>query len=358
MSFAFNAWYCAAFSHEVTGAPLMRRLLGVPTLIVREDTGAVKAIGDRCPHRFAPLHQGVFDGKLIECPYHGLKFDLEGTCRHNPHGDGRIPGAAQVKTYPVCERDGVIWLWPGEAALAKPDDITPLQLVDRGGLPPVDGHLLMPVDYRLVLDNLMDLSHAMFLHAGTLAPARARREVTYDTDDDSIRVHAMMRDVATPSSQSLYFQNARGDYHSSIEWVFPGTLRQRLAMTEVGADPDRGAVTRNAHLITPESATSTHYFWIHTRNRLIEDGSIDERTRAIISNAFLTEDEPMIAACQEYMGGQEFFPLQPVYLPTDYAATRCRRNLERRIAAEAVQVPRRRSGSKQKWHADLIEGSS
>jgi len=336
MSFAFNAWYCAAFAHEVTRAPFMRRILNLPVLLVRNDEGKVRAIGDRCPHRFAPLHCGVFDGVTIECPYHGLRFDLEGKCQLNPHGDGKIPGAAQVRSFPVRERDGVVWLWAGEPSQADPDDITPLQLVDRGDRAPVGGHLTMNVDYRLVLDNLMDLSHAMFLHAGTLAPERARRDATYDAQPDAIRVDAVMRDVPTPSSQSLFFDGERGDFHSRIEWHFPGTLRQRLSMTDVGADPEDGAITRNAHLITPETATSTHYFWLHTRNRLIEDSAIDAQTKAIITNAFTTEDEPMIAACQDYMDGEEFFSLQPVYLPTDFAATRCRRNLERRIAAEAV----------------------
>jgi vanillate O-demethylase monooxygenase subunit len=334
MTFARNAWYCAAFAAEVGDAPIARRILGDPVMLVRDTAGAVRAIGDRCPHRFAPLHLGVRDSDTVECPYHGLKFDLNGACILNPHGQGRIPATARVPSYPVAERDGVIWLWPGEAAMADESEIPDLQLIDRGDRAPVSGYLTMPVDYRLVLDNLMDLSHAAYIHAGTLSPSRAKRESQYDSDDTSIRVHTQMRDVPTPSSQALYFTEERGDYHSDIEWVFPGTLRQRLAMTSTGGEADQGAVTRNAHLITPETETSTHYFWIHTRNRRLDDTAIDERTRTIITNAFRTEDEPMIAACQDYMDGREFFSLQPLYLETDYAGTRCRRAIEKRIAGE------------------------
>lgn len=143
-----------------------------------------------------------------------------------------------------------------------------------------------------------------------------------------------MRSVPTPSSQALYFDGPVGDYHSDIEWIAPGTVRQRLAMAESGTDPDAGAVTRNAHLITPETATSTHYFWIHTRNRLLDDRAVDEQTRAIITKAFTTEDEPMMAACQNYMAGHEFFSLRPLYLQTDFAGTRCRRIIEQLIDAE------------------------
>lgn len=337
MTFARNAWYCAALAGEVTNRLMARRILGDPILLTRDSTGAVRAIGDRCPHRFAPLHQGVREGDVVECPYHGLRFDLSGGCVHNPHGQGRIPGAARVPSYPVCESDGVVWLWPGDPALADPADIPDLLLIDRGDRAPVGGHLEMPVDYRLVLDNLMDLSHAAYIHAGTLSPSRAHRESNYDSDERSVRVHTVMRDVETPSSQALYFQSPRGDYHSDIEWVFPGTLRQRLAMTDTGADADAGAVTRNAHLITPETERSTHYFWIHTRNRLMDDTAVDDRTHAIITNAFRNEDEPMMHACQDYMDGQEFFSLQPLYLETDFAGTRCRRTLERLIVAEQAR---------------------
>lgn len=336
MSFAKNGWYCAAFSAEVTEALMARRIVGEPILLTRDQNGDVRALGDRCPHRFAPLHKGVRDGELVECPYHGLRFDLFGACVHNPHGEGRIPATAQVRAYPVVERDGVVWLWPGDPALAAPCDVPDLQLVDRGARLPICGHLSMPVDYRLVLDNLMDLSHAAYIHAGVLSPSRAKRDSTCDAGERSIRVQTVMRDVQTPSSQALYFEAPRGNYHSDIEWLFPATMRQRLAMTETGGNPDAGAVTRNAHLITPESERSTHYFWIHSRNRLMDDTDIDERTRSIISHAFRTEDEPIMKACQTYMDDQEFFSLQPLYLQTDFAGTRCRRQLERIIAAEAA----------------------
>lgn len=336
--FARDAWYCAAFTADVEEMPTARRILGDPILLVRDSAGDVRAIGDRCPHRFAPLHKGVFDTDTIECPYHGLKFDLNGACVFNPHGQGRIPATARVPSYPVVERDGVVWLWPGNDALANKDEIPDLQLIDRGDRSPVSGHLTMPVDYRLVLDNLMDLSHAAYIHAGTLSPSRAKRESQYDADDVSIRVHTQMRDVPTPSSQALYFTEPKGDYHSDIEWVFPGTLRQRLAMTETGGEPDSGAVTRNVHLITPETENSTHYFWIHTRNRRMDDTAIDDRTRSIITNAFRMEDEPMIAACQDYMDGREFFSLQPLYLETDFAGARCRRAIEKRIGVEKLGV--------------------
>lgn len=338
MTFLKNAWYCAAAATELGDRPIARRILGMPILLARDSSGLARAMGDRCPHRFAPLHQGLRFGDAIECPYHGLRYDLSsGSCVLNPHGDGRIPPQARVNTYPIVERDEVIWIWPGDPALADPSQIVDLQLFPAGKHGRVRGAMTMQVDYRLVLDNLLDLSHANYIHAGTLSPSRARREVRTDVEDLTIRVHAQMRDVETPSSQALYFSSPRGDYHSQMEWTSPGTLRQRLSMTESGADPEVGAVTRNCHLITPETEHSTHYLWFHSRNRLADDRDTDERTRSVISNAFLTEDEPMIAACQANMEGREFFSLRPIYLATDKAGTTCRRILERLIAREQPQ---------------------
>ena len=193
MTFAKNAWYCAALSTEIGETLLARRIVGEAILLTRDGDGAVRAMGDRCPHRFAPLHLGIREGDVIECPYHGLRFDLSGQCVHNPHGEGRIPATARVPSYRTEERDGVVWLWPGDQSLADPAKIVDLQLVDRGPRTPVAGHLNMPVDYRLVLDNLMDLSHAAYIHAGTLSPSRAKRQSTYDADDNSIRVHKIGR---------------------------------------------------------------------------------------------------------------------------------------------------------------------
>ena len=108
MTFARNGWYCAALTAEVGDTPMARRILNQPIMLVRDAVGDVRAIGDRCPHRFAPLHQGVRDDDTIECPYHGLRFDLNGACVFNPHGQGRIPAAAHVPSYPVVERDQLL----------------------------------------------------------------------------------------------------------------------------------------------------------------------------------------------------------------------------------------------------------
>lgn len=334
MAFLMNSWYCAALTEEIGEAPVGRRLLDLPVLLVRDEAGAVRAIGDMCPHRFAPLHQGKRLGDVIECPYHGLRFDLSGTCVHNPHGSGKIPGAAKVPSYPVVEQQGAVWFWPGDPGLADVALVPDLRFFEEFG-PPIGDHLTMDVDYRLVIDNLLDLSHAPYLHAGTLSPAGAERETRFEQTDRSVHAFYLMRDVPTPSSQALNFKDPRGDFYSDIQWLAPTVLRHQLAMTRTGATPEDGSVSRGAHLITPETATKSHYFWLSSRNRPITDPAMIANVKAMVRTAFMTEDEPMVAACQENMAGREFFSLKPLYLETDYAGSRARRTLEKLIEEEA-----------------------
>lgn len=340
--FAKNGWYCVAFGSEIGDEPLARHILDIPILLARAADGQVHALHDRCPHRFAPLHLGKRIGETIQCPYHGLRFDLSGTCVFNPHGDGRIPAAAKVASFPVVEAGHFVWLWPGDPALADPADIPDTLLLDMGEREPVCGHLQMPVNYQLVIDNLLDLSHAAYLHAGTLSPARGndpkapapKRSIDTQVSDRSIMVRACVRDVAPPLSQALYCGSENGDFHSQIEWIFPGTLRHGLSFGPVDAGFDAGVRTRLVHLITPETETSSHYFWFHTRSALQDDDDIDTKTHDMIVYAFTQEDEPMIQACQERMNGEDFFALKPLFLDTDLAGTRCRRIMERIIGLE------------------------
>jgi vanillate O-demethylase monooxygenase subunit len=333
--FLHNAWYCGGWSDEVTRTPVARRMLGQPIMMFRTSDGSIAALDDRCAHRFAPLHKGEVDGDVITCPYHGLAYDISGACIRNPHGDGRIPSGARVKAYPVVERQRAVWIWMGDPSRAERDSIADLELVDDDPVRMLTGHMRMPVDYRLILDNLLDLTHAPYLHRGTFSSGGKTREANFETSGDYVRATYVDRNVDTPPSQRPFFDEPKGDYHTYIDWLAPGTLHNGIMMTTPGGDPFAGSVMRSGHLITPETETSSHYFWYSTRNRLVDDKEIDERLREIINRAFTTEDEPMIEACQTYMGGMgDLYSLKPISLPSDEAALRVRRTLERLIAAD------------------------
>ena len=118
-----NAWYMAGWQEEVSEAPLSRRMLGMSMVLYRKADGGVVMLRDRCPHRFAPLSKGKVEGDCIQCPYHGLKFDASGQCVSAPLEE-KPPSAVRVRSFPVVERDNIIWFWPGDPEAADPALIT------------------------------------------------------------------------------------------------------------------------------------------------------------------------------------------------------------------------------------------
>ena len=113
--FLRNAWYVAAWEREIGETPYAGTILGDQVAIYRGASGRYGALADACPHRKVPLSMGRVKGDDVECGYHGLVFDCTGTCVRAP-GDARPPQGAQVRSYPIEPRYGLLWIWMGEAA--------------------------------------------------------------------------------------------------------------------------------------------------------------------------------------------------------------------------------------------------
>ena len=118
-----NAWYVVALPDEIDAGPIGRKVVDIPLVVYWQPDGSPAALLDICPHRFAALSDGVLKDGRLQCPYHGLEFDGTGRCVHNPHGNGARPTALAVRSFPVVERDALIWVWTGDAALADASDI-------------------------------------------------------------------------------------------------------------------------------------------------------------------------------------------------------------------------------------------
>jgi phenylpropionate dioxygenase-like ring-hydroxylating dioxygenase large terminal subunit len=175
------AWYVAAWSNEVGREHLLERTIIERSLVLyRREDGTPVAIGNACAHRCAPLSMGRLVGDAVQCPYHGLQFGPSGQCVHNPHGDGRIPAKMMVPSYPAVERHKAIWVWMGNPAEADPATIPDFSCHEDTELAFVGGMLEVHANYQLIVDNLMDLSHAATVHKACCrcrgcTPARSRR---------------------------------------------------------------------------------------------------------------------------------------------------------------------------------------
>lgn len=324
-----NVWYMAAWASEVpAGEMLSRTLLGKPWLLFRSAGGFWAMIEDRCPHRFVPLSRGRFADGLVSCGYHGLTFDGHGRCVHNRFGD--VPPGARVATCPIVERHGGLWFWPGDAALADSATIPDFAFIDTGA--PVDrAHYLMMVNYQLIADNLLDLSHAEFLHVesfGTNGSMFSHGVQCVEQDTSGAIWNKWDMADAPPPGWAAGMLEAGEHINQAlhIRWHAPSNLALFINVRRTGSDSLLVPPMANPHILTPESNGSTHYFFTHEPGREAE---------AMARRVFLEEDEPMLSAQAEAMGDSDFWQLRPLILPSDKAAILARRRLMQMIKAES-----------------------
>lgn len=330
--FLRNTWYAAGWSENLRDEPVRIKILNQAVALYRLADGTPVALADRCPHRFAPLSSGKIVDDTLQCPYHGLRFDRNGACALNPHGDGTIPPRARVDSFPLVERHHALWIWMGDADKADPSLIPDMSIFDGPELAPSRGYLNPGTDYQLVNDNLLDLTHAAYLHP-FLAPADLTEKTRTDVKQEGRNVLFSMGATnvpATPLMQLIWDRGEEhGDLYALMRWHAPSNLLLDTGMHYLGSDT--GPATFSAHLLTPETEKSTHYFWMVGRNRLQDNAEISAIIHNGIQQAFQTEDEPMLALVAENMEGIDFWDLNPAILPTDGAGIRARRLLAKMI---------------------------
>jgi phenylpropionate dioxygenase-like ring-hydroxylating dioxygenase large terminal subunit len=351
-----NCWYQAAWASELAAGPLARTLLDIP-LILFNVGSRVAALHDRCPHRFAPLSAGVVRDGAISCGYHGLTFDGSGHCVRNPHG--AVTSAMRTASFPVAERHTAIWVWMGEANRADPGLIPDLSFIDETPeTARIEFHMPTAAGYRLLTDNIMDLSHADFLHpqslGGVITEAKSRvfkrgRGLVGEWTNLGCQAPGMFQ-AKIPSPQ-------KADYWIEVEWSAPAVMKLGTAVVPANQPRAWQDEIYALHNMTPETARSTHYFMCATRRERVDDVHYSEMLKGALAHAFLGEDKPMVEAQQARMGDADLWSLNPVLMRVDAAAVQVRRELDKMIAAEQGHGALTGSGSELEPTEHLDRGS-
>jgi phenylpropionate dioxygenase-like ring-hydroxylating dioxygenase large terminal subunit len=336
--FLENAWYVAAWASEIPAEGLFhRRYLDQPVLIYRQQSGAPVALADRCPHRFAPLHRGRRVGDHVECGYHGLQFDGRGACVLSPHGDGKIPAAAKVRAYPLIERDSLVWIWMGDPARADAARIPNYAFLVDPKRGTVGGYQLTRAHYELMIDNLLDLSHTQFLHRGFQdAEGFLRGQVEIVEGAASLDSNLWAPNGKAPAFFAPRLADPTGtvDMWFDMHWDAPSNLRLTGGVTPSGQSRAEGVDSISAHILTPETLTTCHYFFANARTDRVGDPAADAAVRNWQKVGFGEQDKPMIEAIQANMGTADLMSLKPALFSIDSAPIRARRKLAQLIEAE------------------------
>ena len=164
-----NSWYPVTFVRDLfEDKPYSFSLYDEALIIFRDLAGNLVCLKNLCPHRAAKLSDGqIIDGK-VECLYHGWQFGTDGECLHIPQLEqsAKIPQQACVKSFPVKEFQGIIWVWLGDKEIADENLIPQIAEVDTG-LFVVDTVTDLPYAQDFLVENFLDPSHVFISHDRT-----------------------------------------------------------------------------------------------------------------------------------------------------------------------------------------------
>ncbi|GCL61644.1 aromatic ring-hydroxylating dioxygenase subunit alpha [Pseudaquabacterium pictum] len=345
--FPLNAWYAAAYDVELKRVLLPRTICNRKMVFYRLQDGSPAALEDACWHRLLPLSMGRLDGDEVVCGYHGLVFNAEGRCTHMPSQETLNPSAC-VRSYPVVERHRFIWVWPGDASLADPALIPDLHWNDSPGWTGDGKMIRVACDYRLVVDNLMDLTHETFVHGSSIGDRAVAEAPFVATHGDRFAtVTRWMEGITPPPFWAGQIRHARGyagpvDRWQIIRFEAPCTVTidVGVAVAGTGAPPsgdnpgDRSQGVNGFVLntITPETDRSCHYFWAFARNYCLNEQRITHELREGVAGIF-REDEAVLEAQQRAI--DEHPDHQFYNLNIDAGSMWARKLIDRLVAAEA-----------------------
>ena len=358
--FLQNAWYCASWSDEVGEGMFERLVARHPLLLYRTADGNPVALKNMCPHRFSPLHTGKLVDDIIQCPYHGLRFDSSGACVYNPHSSGHIPETLFVRTYPVVERYDMLWVWLGEPELANPDTIPDFSYQTDASFHRIGGVIDVNAGYQMITDNLMDLSHVEFVHKGGLGTdSITRGELEVLQDGTTVWANRWCPDGPPPPAMAPMLDNPNQayDFWMNMRWDAPAHMVIDAGVAPRGKPREDGIWIYGTAILTPKDETSTTYFWTVTRNYATDDPTMDAMWQASIDIAFLEQDKPTIEAQQAMIALHDATDiddgLRPVVLGSDAGPVRCRHVLKKLRDSNGVELPDPRN------HAlsELVENS-
>ena len=346
-NFLMNCWYVAAWDHElIDGTLLARTILEEPVLLYKGDSGRAVALDNRCCHRGAKLSNGRLEGDCVRCMYHGLKFDATGKCIQIP-GQDKVPATMGVRSYPIVERDHLIWIWMGEAALADASKIIDVPYLREAGWRGQAGYMHYDADYRLIVDNLADFSHLAFVHTHTLGGSEEyafnSKPVAVDRLENGFHVERWSMHAAPPPfHRKVTREDAPVDRRNLADMHVPGQFFMETLFAPAGSGAERGHLDgakqyRNCQFFTPETRGSTHFFWNYLHDFNLDDPTIALSLHNSMVEGFL-EDKFIIEGQQEMLDADPDFKMTGIV--SDAPLAHFRRVLQKRIDDERAARPR------------------
>jgi vanillate monooxygenase len=341
VSFPKNAWYVACSAEEIDGRVLGRRVCNESIVFFRGPDGSAVGLEDWCPHRGAPLSLGQVRDGSVTCGYHGLEMGADGRTIAMP--GQRVRAFPTIRTFPTVLRHGFVWVWPGDPGTATADAIPDLAWASSPGWTFGGGMFRVACDYRLMIDNLMDLTHETYVHVGSIGQKEIdEAPCTTTVNGDEVVTSRFMNAISAPPFWQMGLRgNGLPDDLPVDRWQVCRFTPPSHVMIEVGvalagkggydAPSELGASGIVVDFITPETESSIWYFWGMARRFRPDDTELTASIRDGQSSVF-AEDIVMLEAQQRNLLANPGRRL--LKLNIDHGAVQARRVIDRMLAEE------------------------
>ena len=322
---------------ELKEQPIARIILEEGITLFRFPDGKIGALENRCPHRFLPLSEGKITSKGLQCGYHGLTFDENGTCSLAPTQD-TIPNRANVRAYPVIEHMGLVWVWMGDKEISKSVKVFDLPEYHDSEWGVAFGDALkIDANYLLLCDNLCDPTHVNYVHPTTLGePDGLDAPVKYKQEEWGVTTSRW-----TLNQQPVGFFKSFGNFSGAVDrWQIYHMRLPSVAIIDFGSkdvkqdpfhDTSQPIQVFSCHFITPVTKNTSIDYWLHVRNFKTDNIKTGEEISEQFRIAF-EEDKIILGLIQEE---EEKINNAPrIGLELDASAGLFRRMVEQRIRQE------------------------
>lgn len=270
-------WYPVVWAEDALPMkPTKVTLFDVDYVVAKLDDDSVICMEDRCPHKSAALSEGriTASGKF-QCAYHGWSFNGDGSCVEIPQVasledrddvmasfSSRTSGTAR----PCQISQGMIWIYPGggweEASAALPPPRIPEYDMPgfRVGAAAIRD---FPIDFSVLLENIMDPDHGIFVHATAVFDRySASKDVPQSVEEEILndgkgwKITSRVDDV----EKLLSIDKTRRGKEKKVKSSAGGTKENMLVATSVFSAPN--LVTLGRHDKETGETTFTNAFLI------------------------------------------------------------------------------------------------
>ncbi|MGJ0396939.1 MAG: Rieske 2Fe-2S domain-containing protein [Methylocystis sp.] len=312
-----NVWTIVGLAQDLKrDAPLAMRVAGERIVFFRDAAGKACALLDQCPHRGVALSLGRVEKGVIECPFHGWRFDGDGRNCHVPWNPDAKRDNLSAVALPCRESAGLLWLYTGFDPKEEPE---PSQTLMAHRLALCAQSVIWKAHWTRVMENMLDSPHLPFVHRNTIG-----RELSKHLGAGKLEMNFEPTPTGGRIRASVY-GSARDGY---LEYRFPNVM-------ELFIDPP-GKTFRLMVACIPEDDGTTR-LWLLTMRSFARAPLLDFAFRWM-NRRIAREDQAIV---ESSLPAEVPPPGEEVSVRTDAPTLAFRKIYRERLQGSSVLRPRR-----------------